>query len=209
MKFSGKYPNRRGGFTLVEIVVVASIIVLLVALSVPVIRKSSDRAQVAKCVSNLRQIGVATMLYAGENDGRLPDKSGPSWVGDLWPYVSQSPYVGFVGNKLPLPGTIFACPSANGSTNPSPKRSYGINVHLVDNNANTQSRLLQIEQPSKSVLYADNARSSYLQATLLAARHGGRCNVVYVDGHAETIELTKDIIGDLGYRSVFWRGGQL
>lgn len=60
------------GFTLTELLVVIAIVAILTALLMPV--AASHRASVkrTKCASNLRQIGVATMAYVSENDGKLP-----------------------------------------------------------------------------------------------------------------------------------------
>jgi len=67
-------PHRisRSGFTLVELLAVIGIILILVALTFPVLGSFQARAGDAKCVSNLRQIGAAINLYANDHDDRLP-----------------------------------------------------------------------------------------------------------------------------------------
>src|SRR4051812_32240613 len=62
----------RGGFTLVELLVVIGIIALLVAMLLPALRKARQSAITASCLSNLRQIGMAFHMYANENHGWLP-----------------------------------------------------------------------------------------------------------------------------------------
>ncbi|MAE64987.1 MAG: hypothetical protein CMJ18_12020 [Phycisphaeraceae bacterium] len=57
------------GFTLIELLVVISIIALLVALLLPAIKRSKSTALRLQCQSNLHQIGIATIGYAGENEG--------------------------------------------------------------------------------------------------------------------------------------------
>lgn len=59
------------GFTLIELLVVISVITLLVAILLPVMNRAREMGQRAVCLSNLRQLTLAWILYAEENDGRL------------------------------------------------------------------------------------------------------------------------------------------
>jgi len=69
-----KQINSRG-FTLVELLLVVTVIGVLAGLSVPVLKGVRVKAQKTKCLSNMRQIGQAMMTYAGENNFRLPETS--------------------------------------------------------------------------------------------------------------------------------------
>jgi prepilin-type N-terminal cleavage/methylation domain-containing protein len=60
------------GFTLVELLVVIGIIAVLVAILLPTMARVRAHAMSTKCLSNLRQIGQACQIYAGENKGFLP-----------------------------------------------------------------------------------------------------------------------------------------
>jgi prepilin-type N-terminal cleavage/methylation domain-containing protein len=61
-----------GGFTLVELLVVITIIAMLASFATPVITSAIERGRSAKCVGNLRQIGVAVQQYIADNDNTFP-----------------------------------------------------------------------------------------------------------------------------------------
>ena len=71
----------RSGLSLIELLVVIAIIVILAALSFQAVGAMRARGESAKCMSNLRSMGVAIQLYANDHDGRYP---GPVWYSASW-----------------------------------------------------------------------------------------------------------------------------
>jgi len=59
------------GFTLIELLVVIAVIALLIAILIPVLNLAREQAQRAVCLSNLRQLTLAWVLYADDHDGKL------------------------------------------------------------------------------------------------------------------------------------------
>ncbi|HEY7115333.1 MAG TPA: type II secretion system protein [Tepidisphaeraceae bacterium] len=78
-------PSRRFvGFTLVELLVVIGVIALLISILMPALSKARKQALKTNCMSNLRSIGQALQIYAGENKGKLPATyGGGNWLWDL------------------------------------------------------------------------------------------------------------------------------
>ncbi len=60
------------GFTLIELLVVIAIIAILAAILFPVFARAREKARQTKCTSNLRQIALATQMWAQENDEKFP-----------------------------------------------------------------------------------------------------------------------------------------
>lgn len=109
------------GFTLVELLVVLAILSVLTSLLLPVVAGAKEKARTVACINNLKQIGLAVHLYAGDNnDSLVPaeySKSNGASFEEGWPtllVLSEVIEAPRTANFLELPATksIFHCPSA-------------------------------------------------------------------------------------------------
>lgn len=120
--------NTRGGFTLVELLVIVACLAILAAILLPVLMRSRATSYRAQCANNLRQFGLAFYLYGQDWNGFWPCPGGLSgdrtyWAqsgsGGLQPYVKQR------GLK-----SIWCCPLMTEWRSQYPARTYSMNSYL-------------------------------------------------------------------------------
>jgi prepilin-type N-terminal cleavage/methylation domain-containing protein len=96
--------RRKHGFTLLELLVVISIIAILAAILFPVFAQARERARASSCASNLQQLGLALHLYAQDYRGYFPPAAN-NFMDPLMPYVKNEQI--FVCPSIGLPGQPF------------------------------------------------------------------------------------------------------
>lgn len=195
----------RTAFTLIELLVVISILSILASLLLPALARAKTKAQNTVCVNNLRQLGVATRLYAEDNNNQLPAaeilptepidplKPLPRICDVLAPYLGKA--VGINTNS----STVFRCPmdkvgrfAAEGS---SYEWNADLDAHRIDE-TRTANMFLKVVSNGVVVQNTNMVLRFPPETTPLLldyeefhhrAPKSGK-NVVFMDGHVNLLE---------------------
>jgi prepilin-type N-terminal cleavage/methylation domain-containing protein len=114
-------------FTLIELLVVVAIIAILASLLLPVLTRVRDKGKTAKCQSNLRQLGMAAMMYDDDHHvypiGWPPADGFAGTYFPIW-YRQLQPYLGKATNVSG--GGVFICPSSLQKAQPDERLGQGL-----------------------------------------------------------------------------------
>jgi prepilin-type processing-associated H-X9-DG protein/prepilin-type N-terminal cleavage/methylation domain-containing protein len=211
-KFTGKKCPR--AFTLVEVVIVASILAVLVILSFAGVNQASASSRAALCVGNLRALGVGFNSYVSDHNGFYPDAyRGGYWPARIEPYVARQKFfcreaIAWEIDDAYFSKTVKKIPADNAWTDLMSRISYGYNYGGLAPDVgynwtppNTDPRIIKANNLARTVvLLADAGRLNaertkgwgfYVMETpksdysMPLPRHSQRANILWTDGHID------------------------
>jgi len=253
----------RHAFTLIELLVVIAIIAILAGMLLPALANAKQKAHAIACLSNMRQIGLASTLYYGDNGEQLVQLAKDNTGNPIPAGLMLPPPVGGQ-NAITWPDILrpamqnpkaFNCPVLKTPPFPGTSNTWGIGINFnslsryLDNPAGRNGvppkvRVDEIRQPSDTVYFTDiaavlNANSTppddWVVATITPSvqawdnllfrtpenttswtsttlpyrpfnRHTRRCNMSFVDGHAESKPVSYMGLGGVFPGGAFFPG---
>jgi prepilin-type N-terminal cleavage/methylation domain-containing protein/prepilin-type processing-associated H-X9-DG protein len=199
----------RAGFTLIELLVVIAIIAILAALLLPALGRAKECAKGVQCLNHMRQISLATRLYADENEDLFPRSQHSAFANRQLPWErALAPLLGVSGGTTAwtnLLQNLYHCPNDKQPGHLSYGWNYYFEVGAEDDypgKPQTWRKVSQIPRPPGTIIYAEVSVAadhvmpglSWLTVAdaeneVASQRHVKKSSFAYVDGHAAAREL--------------------
>ena len=193
-------------FTLLELLVVIAVLAVLASLLLPALGQAKGKAHGVFCLNNLRQWGLATLLYATEHDDLLPPEgfSNPTEAHTNWGWYVQLPeQLGIARyhdmpwrtNAALSPGrSVWICPANPRRSNGRNLFHYCLNEHVDGTGGEDRPvRLSSIGQPSVVVWLFDskNLPASGYWGFVHTNLHNHGAQFTFLDTHAARFRNTE------------------
>lgn len=196
--------HRSHGFTLIELLVVIAIIALLMGILMPALQRVREMGKRSVCLNNLRQLTIAWISYADENNDKIPNANPGNESG--WIHWANRDQPEDVKLEALRSGVLFPyCPNTRLYKCPTGIRDEVVTYAVPDcmngypDMRGTEELMiykrLKIKRPASRIVFLDEGRLSSNSWTVwydeerwwdqITARHGDGTNFGFADGHSE------------------------